>query len=106
MRTHGPMSTRGLSLKEKLTAMSRRSAKGCLIWRGPKAANGLGRIWWNGQNRSVGRLAFELAKGPLPKGAMVLHRCGSSLCIEPKHFFAGYQAALSAKIKRRLGEEH
>src|SRR4030095_2264712 len=52
------------------------------------------------------RLAFELARGAVPKAAMVLHRCESPLCIEPKHLFVGSQADVSARTGRRKGERH
>jgi hypothetical protein len=94
------------SLAKKLRSRSRRTKSGCLIWQGVRSAEGQGRVWWRGRYRSVGRLAFELAKGPVPRAAMVLHRCGSSLCIEPNHLFAGSQAVLAARINRRKGVRH
>jgi hypothetical protein len=94
------------ALARKLAARSRRTRSGCLVWQGVSSAEGQGRVWWQGRYQSVGRLAFELAKGPVPRGAMVLHRCGCTLCIEPRHLFAGSQAVLSANIRRRKGERH
>ena len=96
-----------LPLKERLKRGSRRRATtGCLIWQGTVTSQGQGRIWWKGRYASVGRLAYELAKGRLPKGTMALRRCTASLCIEPRHLFAGSQPALSEKIRRKRGEQH
>ena len=47
----------------------------CWPWRGPgdPAATG------------ADARAYELARGPLPRGARVAHRCGSPRCVNPGH---------------------
>ncbi len=63
----------------------------CLIWQGCKR-NGYGiyvfatpvREEWGAH-----RLAYTLAKGEIPPGINVLHKCDTPLCIEPTHLFLG-----------------
>jgi hypothetical protein len=38
------------------------------------------------------RVAWELAKGPIPDDMNVLHSCDNGLCCNPKHLFLGSQA--------------
>jgi hypothetical protein len=38
------------------------------------------------------RYMFELVNGPLPKGAMVLHRCDNAPCCRPDHLYVGDHA--------------
>lgn len=98
--------TRGWSLGRKLAYSSRRARNGCLLWMGQTSSTGHGRMWWQGRLQSVSRLSFQEARGPIPRGAKVLHRCRSARCIEPKHLFAASQAVLSARIRRRKGEDN
>lgn len=35
------------------------------------------------------RYSWELAYGPLPPGALVLHRCDTPACVRPDHLFSG-----------------
>lgn len=35
------------------------------------------------------RVAWELTHGPIPDGAMVLHRCNVKRCVNPSHLYLG-----------------
>jgi hypothetical protein len=60
------------------------------------------------------RRAWELARGPIPEGMSVLHRCDNRICVEPTHLFLGDAADnmrdMAAKGRaagsRRRGERH
>src|SRR5688572_17681594 len=65
---------------------------GCWDWTGArgKGHDGYGRL--GGPNRTtlrVHRLSWEIHHGPLPEGAMVLHKCDRPICLNPWHLFLG-----------------
>lgn len=91
-------STRGWPLDRKLDLGSRPHRNGCVIW------NGYGRLWWNGRNRSIRRLVYAEAKGPIPPDMKILVRCGNARCIALSHLYAASQVTLTALIRRPRGE--
>ncbi len=60
----------------------------CKIWTGAKV-DGYGQRRWAGGHILVHRLAWREANGPIPDGALVLHRCDIRACHEPTHLFLG-----------------
>jgi hypothetical protein len=62
-----------------------RKGPGCWIWRGALNDSGYGRVKVHGAIRSVHRVAYELAFGPIPENAWVRQRCGERACCRPGH---------------------
>ena len=67
----------------------------CWIWTGSVSHTGskdkpvyYGQIRIDGRRQGVHRLAFELAKGPIPKGLTIDHLCRNTLCVNPDHLEA------------------
>jgi HNH endonuclease len=71
------------------------TANGCIPWLANKLPKGYGILrlkrdgkWTQGYAH---RIAWELAKGEIPDGAHVLHRCDNPSCVNHKHLFLGNQ---------------
>ena len=60
---------------------------GCLIWTGAKSQLGYGVLNLNGSAKKAHRIAYELSKGPIPKGAVVCHACDTPACVNPDHLW-------------------
>lgn len=72
------------TIARKLRERSHREGK-CLIWDGHKTGSGYSQMMLNGQRHYIHRLAYELARGPIPAGMQVDHICGNRGCINASH---------------------
>lgn len=61
----------------------------CWIFNTPHGERGYGILNVYGKLVSSHRLAYQLAKGPIPKGKYILHSCDTPACINPAHLRAG-----------------
>lgn len=66
----------------------------CHLWTGAVSGNGYGVFGWSSDERAVPahRAAWRIAKGEIPDGVNVLHRCDTPLCVNTDHHFLGTQA--------------
>jgi len=84
---HGP-------IEKKFAIKSKgRNEKGCWIWSGRKDKNGYGSLRDGHKMKRAHRVAWEIHKGPIPAGVMVLHKCNNPSCVNPSHLKLGDQTA-------------
>ena len=78
--------------------IDRHTEHGCWYWLG-RTIHGYGV----GANYQAHRLAYELARGPIPPGLFVRHTCGNRQCCQPEHLYLGSVAdnASRAWIRKR-----
>lgn len=66
--------------------------RGCVLWLGYRLPGGYGRISVGGKSGRLliaSRVAWELAHGPIPVGACVLHKCDEASCVNAEHLYLG-----------------
>jgi hypothetical protein len=72
-----------------IRARATRDARGCLIWPKHCDTSGYGKFCRNGRYVGAHRVAWEVARGPIPDDAHVLHRCDNPPCFDETHLYLG-----------------
>lgn len=62
---------------------------GCWLWVGAYTQFGYGELIVDGGKTLAHRAAYSAFIGDLPKGALVLHKCSTRLCVNPEHLELG-----------------
>ena len=65
-----------------------KDASGCWLWDGLLNIGGYGRYWPKRGDRHykmAHRVAYEAAKGPIPRGLQLDHLCRVRRCVNPAH---------------------
>jgi hypothetical protein len=83
------MSKRPATETEFWGRMSPEPNTGCWLWTGTVLHYGHGVIQIRKKAWQAHRLAWTLARGPIPEGAFVCHRCNVPACCNPDHLYIG-----------------
>ena len=75
-------------IAERIAAQSTAGDNGCILWTGCKLPRGHGLLSVHYKHQYVHRLAYELARGPIPDGFVIDHLCGIPNCVNPNHMEA------------------
>lgn len=83
------------------------SPEECWPWKTGFHTAGYGQCYPDTKTKYAHRVAFEIAKGEIPEGMSVLHKCDNPPCCNPDHLFLGTRADnmkdMDQKGRRPLG---
>lgn len=81
---HGGLET----VEERFWARCEKTAS-CWLWRGFVSKDGYGVVSLSGDKDKAHRIAYRFAKGRIPDGLLVRHKCHVRNCVNPEHLLLG-----------------
>jgi len=75
----------------------------CWVWTGNKTGNMGYGVFRTGKTKTrAHRYSYELHKGPIQKGMLILHTCDTPTCIKPSHLILGtHQSNTDDRVKKK-----
>lgn len=76
----------------------------CLVWVGSRDRRGYGYTSDGTKTVKAHRLSYQVHKGPIPDGLLIMHSCDNPPCVNPAHLSVGTvrENALDAVAKGRM----
>jgi hypothetical protein len=90
-----------VTVRDEFWQSYRMSREGCWEWTRARTKFGYGHLVWNGRHLTAHRQAWEFAKGAIPAGMCVLHRCDNPACINPDHLWLGTKSDNTLDCSRK-----